>query len=522
MENKRRTLALVGLLLWTILLLFGCTKNVPAQQTEEPFAPPPPIAAVDTAEPVSQTWIVPGDRPRGTDAVWSEINAVLQDRWNTKVTVRHVPWNIWYGQSATLLAADSSPDALFVAGWGNYGKLVREKLLQPVDLAQLTRYAPDLASAITAWHDAGLRDCEVDGVSYMIPGAGNLQVRDQGVLLRGDMREQVGAGPIQTLDELDAFLMDLAEQDTGALVPWNAAPDSLLAYLQLAWFQPAAMIPVFPDFPFLACSLEESDPKVVNVLEEPSFVEALLRLRNLSVSGALSPQAIRSSLPADQLWLAGQSAVFVGSMDAVGLLHARTQLEHPEWHAEWALLNPDAKRVKEPMNTHGLGIPVGAPEMERTLLVLNELFANKALQDLSTAGLPGVHRMAGSVYVPAEKAKEYPFDGGGTWAWTNLKLMMPPAGEDWIHRRVSTYWLEKPDQLLSPRLAAFVFFHEPVARELSMLGSVLGNQAGTLLGGETDAVSDEVEVLRKAFSEAGLDTVRLEMQCQLDEFLKQP
>lgn len=477
------------------------------------------MAAVDTTEPVSQTWVVPGDRPRGADAVWTEINATLRDNWNTTVTLRHVPWNIWYGQSATLLASDSLPDALFVAGWGNYGKLARDNLLQPIDMAQLNRYAPDIASAVMAWNESGLRDCEVDGVSYMIPGAGNLHIRDQGVLLRGDLREQAGVFPIKTLDELDAFLMELAEQETGTLIPWNASPDSMLTYLQLAWFQPFTMTPVFPDFPFLACSLEETAPKVVNVLEDPSFVEALLRLRTLSVSGALSPQAMRTRLPADQLWRAGQSAVYVGAMDAVSSLYARTQLEHPEWHAEWALLNPDAKRVKESLNTHGMSIPAGAPEMERTLLVLNELFVNKDLQDLSTAGLPGVHRVAGGTYAPAEKADEYPFDGGGTWAWTNLKLMMPPAGEDWISRQVSEYWLEKPDRLLSPRLAAFVFSHEPVSRELSQLGSVLGNQGGTLLGGETATVSDEVESLRKAFEDAGMETVRLEMQRQLDAWL---
>ena len=64
------------------VLLAGCVGNARPEPTDEPYAPPPPMAVIDTGEPVAQTWVVPGERPRGTDAVWAEINAVLQARWN--------------------------------------------------------------------------------------------------------------------------------------------------------------------------------------------------------------------------------------------------------------------------------------------------------------------------------------------------------------------------------------------------------------------------------------------------------
>jgi len=58
-----------------------------------------------------------------------------------------------------------------------------------------------------------------------------------------------------------------------------------------------------------------------------------------------------------------------------------------------------------------------------------------------------------------------------------------------------------------------------VSRELAQLGTVLGNGAGTLLGGETAAISEETVRLQNAFVEAGLEPVRLEMQRQLDSYL---
>ncbi len=52
------------------------------------------------------------------------------------------------------------------------------------------------------------------------------------------------------------------------------------------------------------------------------------------------------------------------------------------------------------------------------------------------------------------------------------------------------------------------------------MGSVLGNQAGTLLGGGTNTVTDELARLNEAFLAAGMEKVQLEMQHQLDAFLK--
>ena len=517
----KKALAATALLVGCLLVLGGCSSKTPIDPVGEEIPPPPPISAVDTSEPVALSWMVPGDRPRGTDAVWTEINKSLQEQWNATVTLRHVQWQVWVSQSATLLAADSAPDAMYVAGAANYGSLAKASLLMPVTQDQLVRYAPDIAAAVSAWSDSGLRDCEIGGVSYMVPAAGNLQITDMPVLVRGDLREGLGIAPITTLDELDAFLQALAESDSEEVVPWNANPDSLLSYLWLSWFQPEEKMPVVQEFPFLAFSLAETNPKVVQVLEEPGFVDALLRLRSLSLSGALPQGAIHTRLSTEQLWMAGQSAVLIDDLNTVSTAHARTLLEHPEWRPEWVLLNPDARRVRDPLNLHGMAMPAAAEEPERTLLVLNELFADKTLQDLSTAGITGVHRIAGAVYQPGEFAKEYPYDRGGAWGWSNQSLMLPPGNGTWLRKQITDQWLGTPDRVLAPAQAAFLFDMAPVAREISALGGVLGTQAGILLGGATDTVSDEMEQLRAAFSEAGMEKVQLEMQRQLDEYLKQ-
>ena len=222
-------------------------------------------------------------------------------------------------------------------------------------------------------------------------------------------------------------------------------PSSLIAYLNLAWFAPREMMLPFQDFPFLACSLTEEAPQVRNVLAEGDFVDALLRLRALSLSGALSRQAIQTRISAEQLWRAGQSAVLIGQLDTVSAVHAETLRTHPEWAPEWVVLNTDGRRAREPMNQHGMAMPLTAPTPERTLLLLNELFSNKALQDHSTAGIPGIHRQEGSVYQPAEMALSYPYPHSGVRGWANFSLMMPPGEGEWLEQEVSARWLKNPE-----------------------------------------------------------------------------
>ncbi len=492
-----------------------------ADREEDGISPPPPIVVFDTTEPVHQIWMVPGEKPQDLEAVFAVVNETLKKEINTTIELKHIPWQVWSGQMETLLSAANPPDALYVSAWANYGKLAAENLLMAVDTDMLTRYAPKMAEGLSAYSANGLLDCEVAGKAYMVPAVGNLWVNDWPVLIRGDLRAKYGLAEVRTMDDLEAYMKALSGPDSG-IVPWNADGNSLVAYLHLRWFQPYGMDALMAEFPFLAYKAGDKKAEIKIVLEDKTFTDVLLRLHSLAMAGALPENVLYERTPAVEKWNKGESACLLADLETVSAAYDVTMRDHPEWRPERCLLNPDAKRLKQPLNRQGMAIPVGAAEPKRFLMALDLLYGNKTLQDLTVAGLPGTHREAGSgdAYIPGAGAAKYPFNGAGTWAWENRALMMAPSVNGWYLKELFDKWTAEKDRVVEAELAAFQFDPTPVAVQLTALQTAMNTEGRFLLAGVSDTVSTDMQTLLDAFVKAGIGDVRLEMQRQADLFLK--
>lgn len=498
------------------LLLTGCALN-PSVPSEEP--PPPAVPIPEIKEAVAQTWLLPGTAPVDADAVWAEINTILNEELNTTVTLTRVPWDAWWNRSKTLLAADAAPDALYVAAGANWDGLYGTGGLLALEERTLRQCAPTITGALDQWDAEWVRNSRQDGRLWLVPAIGERTVEDVPVLIRGDLRALYGMAEIATLEDLETYLTELAR--AGAkVVPWNADADGLARFLTLAWFQPLQLAPVTPDFPFLAYSITDPNPVLVNVMEDDGFLEALGRLRRLTQSGALPDSALYARTSGADMFQGGMSACLIGNAAQVGQVYASVMQRHPEWKPERCLLNPQAKRARQPVSASGMAITASAKAPERVLTTLDRMYQDQRLQDLSACGLEGTHYSldASGSLVPGDSASRYPY-AESILGWTNLSLLRPPAAGGLYVREVTTHWLEQPDLLVTPVLGAFRFDPAPVAQEMSALGAVLGNEGRQLLSGTDSAVPESLDRLREAFAQAGIEAVRVEMQRQADAWL---
>ncbi len=488
---------------------------------DDGLEPPPPIAAFDTSKEVHQVWVVPGDKPQDLDLVYAEVNKTLKKEINTTLELKYVPWQTWMGNMATLLAADNPPDAMYVSSWANYSKLASQNLLREIDTDQLAQYAPKISADLSAYTTTGLQDCQVGGKAYMVPAVGNLWVQDWPVLIRGDLRAKFGLPEIRTLDDLDEYLKTLGSAQNG-IIPWNTDGSGLMGYLQLAWYQPNGMDTPVDDLFFLAYALGDKKAQIRNVLEEKTFTDALLRLHNLAMAGAVPENVLYSRVSSQDNWNIGQSACMIADIETISSVFDGTLRDHPEWKPERYLLNPEAKRIKQPVNTHGMAMPVGVKEPERFLMALDLLYDTKSLQDLTSAGLVGTHRAAGSenAYEPGPDARKYPFSNSGVWAWSNRVLQMAPSANGWYLKETYDKWISEEGRVAGAELGAFVFDPAPVSAQLSKLQTALSTEGRFLLAGASDSVSNDMKTLLDAFMKAGLEDVRTEMQRQADLFLQ--
>jgi putative aldouronate transport system substrate-binding protein len=465
--------------------------------------------------------MVPGDKPAALASVFAVMNETLKKEINTTIELKHVPWQMWSGQAEALIAAANPPDALYVSSGANYGKLASKNLLMAIDAEMVARYAPKMSEGLSAYTANGLRDCEVAGKAYMVPAVGNLWVEDWPVLIRGDLRAKYGMSEVRTLDDLDAYLKALGGPESG-IVPWNADGNSLVAYLQMAWFQPAGMNALMQEFPFLAYKVGDKKAEVKIVLQDKTFIDVLLQLHSLAVAGALPENVLYERTSATQKWSDGKSACLIADLETISSTYDITMRDHPEWMPERCVLNPEAKRQKQPLNLHGMAIPAAAAEPERFLMALDLLYGTKELQDLSVAGLPGIHRetATGDAYSAGPDAAKYPFNEAGTWAWANRSLMMAPSVNGWYRKELFDKWTVGQDMVVEAELAAFAFDPSPVAMQLNALQTAMNTEGRFLLAGVSDTISTDVKTLQDAFLKAGIDDVRIEMQRQVDLYLK--
>ena len=498
------------------LLLCGCAGD-PPMPSDEP--PPPAVPMPETKEAVAQTWLIPGTAPADEAAVWAEVNAIHKELHNTTVTLNHVSWDSWWNRSRTLLASDALPDALYVAAGANWNGLYGTGGLLALDEGMLRQCAPTITSALDRWDAAWVRNGSLDGKLWMVPAIGERTVEDVPVLVRGDLRALYGLAEISTLDGLETYLTELARSDP-KIVPWNADGDGLSRFLSLAWFQPRNLTPVMGDFPFLAYAMTDPKPAIVNVMEDDGFIETLGRLARLTQSGALPEAALYARTSSATLFQGGMSACLISSASQVGQVYASVMNRHPEWQPERCLLNPQALRARQPVNASGMAIAASAKAPERVLSALDRMYQDQRLQDLTACGLEGTHYSldASGSLVAGAGAGRYPY-AENILGWANLSLLRPPAAGGLYVREITTHWLEQPEQLVTPALGSFQFDAAPVSQELAALGSVLGNEGRQLLSGTDGSIPQSVDRLREAFVQAGIETVRTEMQRQADAWL---
>jgi len=508
--------AWIALLLVLGLLLSGCAGNPPAPSDE---LPPPAVPVPETKEAVTQTWLLPGTAPADSPDVWAEVNAILKEELNTTVTLTRVPWDAWWNRSKTLLAADAAPDALYVAAGANWNGLYGTGGLLALEERTLRQCAPAITAALDKWDADWVRNGSQDGKLWMVPAVGERTVEDVPVLVRGDLRALYGLAEIVTLEDLEAYLTELARSDS-KVVPWNADGYSLSLFLTLAWFQPRNLAPVTGDFPFLAYAMTEQKPAIVNVMEDDGFIGALGRLRNLTQSGALPESALYARTSGADMFQGGMSACLIGNPSQVGQVYANVMKRHPEWQPERCLLNPQAKRARQPVNGSGMAVTASAEAPERVLTTLDRMYQDQRLQDLTACGLEGTHYTldASGALVPGDGASRYPYTEN-ILGWTNLSLLRPPAAGGLYLQEITAHWLAQPEMLVTPVLGGFQFNAAPVAQQMSALGTVLGNEGRQLLSGTDATVPESVDRLREAFDQAGIETVRAEMQRQADAWL---
>lgn len=509
---KKRLLCLMMAAVFGTGIITGCG----AQESQ------PSITAdgtPDTSKPVELTMYLLGDRATDFDLVYEEVNRILKEEINTTLNVKFLSWSEHDTKYSLLFSSGEDFDLIFTASnWGHYETTAAKKGFYELTEDFVQAYAPELWKTVSAdaWNQA-----KIDGKIYMVPS--NVKEYEEAVIgVRGDLMEKYCIEDITSMDELEAFFDQVVEQEE--TISPLATQGAALQWPYLLYNRGRNVVRGVPSILFTYEYVNPDNLEIEYLINSPDFLEYAKKMKEWYEKGFWSADAISSTDTPYDNWLQGKSAAMAWNLGSVVTYGQEMNKSHPEWDADFVVLQPDQPKAMSPYINNGMAINAASKNKERAMMVLNELMTNKEIQNITAYGLEGVHWNAeGDMeYLPiVENASRYPADGSCNWGWGNqeIKRTIHVQKDDRLTQKMNATrdkWDENTKT--SHILSAFAFNEENVKSEAAVVNTVVSQYFMPISLGMVDDVDAAVEEFSQKLKEAGIDKIYEEVKRQTTEF----
>ncbi|SFJ36005.1 putative aldouronate transport system substrate-binding protein [Paenibacillus sp. UNC496MF] len=456
------------------------------------------------AKAVTLKIMFPGDPPANWDEVKTEMENRMAGSLNVKLNVVFIPWSDVRQKRQVSLSSAEDYDLI----WDNSPvQNIAAGLYEPLD-ALIDQYGPDIKAVRSAEQmDAN----KVNGKLYAVPLEVNF-IRPWTFVIRKDIREKLGVGPITKYDELIDFMYKVKEKEPG-LTPYIPNGAEHIGLKLAGMLDPTANLASVLNYPGLYT--KGNDGKVYNIFDDmdPLIMSTFEQNYKLYQDGILAKDdlTLRNSEFAK-----GKAAVSTFNDFGVNL-STRTTLEKsvPGATAEaFTLYSPDMKLNSTYKAGNFIAVPVVSKNKERAVQFLNWL-NQKDNYDLLAYGIKGKNweEAGDGLYKPIQ-ANPYagiPF----AWGW-NPKLDRIDASfpEDVI---ALNKWQRDPSYFTPDILAGFTFDPSPVANEAAQLTNAGSEFYDPIVMGVTEPNEGLAKFKKAAYGD--VKKVQAEYQKQLDAYL---
>ncbi|TYP76633.1 ABC transporter substrate-binding protein [Paenibacillus methanolicus] len=521
---KKKAWLGVMLLLLISMLVSACSGNSgngnqeesaspPAAETTEPSANASP-EGIDTSEPVTLKMVLLGSKPTDTDDVYAEVNKILKEKINATIELRYLDWNEYNQKYPLLFAANEDFDLIFASSWAFYQPTARKDGFLELTEDMLKTYAP----ATWAQQDPlGWEQAKVDGKIYMVP-SDYFESGHGMVILRGDLREKYNLPEVKSQADFVKFLSTVAKNEKG-MTAFGGPSTSLNGVALPIMFNDLERVFVHGSAP-LVYDMKSEHPKLYNYLDDSKYIEKLNTLYDMAQQGIWPKDAIVSKTDWAAAFKEGKTAAHHGNLLTLAATMEAITLAHPEWKPEVIDLVPDAKRIRAPFHSNGIGIHATSKHPERALMALDLLRHDKELFDLTTYGIKGKHwePVGDGKYRSLPGSTGYPPDGACPWGWRTQGMyrQLEGAAGDLL---ASTYDKWKKNNIVDLKLATFVLDDANIKNELAALANVQKTYLLPIYHGLVKP-EDGIPEVQEKLKQAGIDKVQAEMQKQIDAFVQ--
>lgn len=464
------------------------------------------VMAQEQLEEVTLKIMLPGDRPAQMDEIIAEAERrMAEDGLNIRLDVIFIPWSD-LGNITIRLAAGEEVDLVFDAPWLAFEQNVAQEFYIPLnDL--LAEYGPNVLALRpeAMWEANGF-----EGVYYAVP-LGTQLTGGKSWQYRRDIADDLGFGPIQTLDDMEAFLYAVKE-NVPNITPLGFGPDGPVTHL--LYNHPDLALRGYRAGLMDVLYFRGNDTTIRNMFEErdPTFWGYVERVAQWRADGLLPPEIA----PGDQYTIGVGGVAVTPANDFGATPQLRQQVAELGGEVGWfALINRDEQPVASFIVGNMIAVPYSSRNPERAIMFLN--WANeKENYDLLAYGIEGVHweAVGESLYRPNPDNlyRWYPF----AWVWNPVLDRLDASALDGVLEW--TAWASDADNVRVSALLGFRFDAEPVLNEVSELSALYDQYFKPLSFGVVDDI-DAWWAEYEAAAGSLVSRIQAEYQAQIDAFL---
>lgn len=508
---KRIVVMVLVLSLALSIVLAGCTSNGGKKATEETSTNVNTQNAEDAQKsetqelkPVTLKWFYVADTQADQDKVFEEANKLVNEKINATVDFQPIDMGSYGEKLKVIIATGEVFDICWTSSWLNsYVDNALKAAYYPLDDLMAT-YAPTLKASIADkyWDATKLRD---GGNIYAVP---NMQyiAFTPALAFRKDLVDKYNLGDainnIKTYNDLDPILKTIKDNEP------NVYP---FFYQDIQISDESNYQVAMPGAPLYAMT---SDPslKLLTAPELPSFVEGWKAARNFYNKGYIPKDALAMKNDLTNLVKAGK----VFSTGAWYKPGVETELKNQYNGIDFVVkaTTPtyvDPIQVRPTMNA----ISRTSPNPERAIMFLELMNTDKKLYNLLVHGIENTHytKLEGDYIEPIKDTKY------GVFNWVmgsvfNDYLLKGDASDKWEQTKKS---MEEAKQTPTSGLALNL---DALKNELAQIDSVVKEFYDPLQYGVVDTDATLAKYSDK-LKKAGIDTVKAEVQKQLDAWLAQ-
>lgn len=519
---KKRALSVLLTMVLALSLLAGCGSSK-KEDTKTSGSNDTPVEGgltyngVDISKSEKIILYLLGDKSKDFDKVYDEINKILKEKINTTVEVKFLSWSEHDKKYPLLFSGGEDFDLIFTASsWGHYEQTVAMGGFEPLTADFVQKYAPEIWSTVP---EMGWSQAKINGEAFMVPNYQNEFSADI-VAIRGDLMEKYGYNEIASWDQLVAFYGDVAANEKG-ITPLGVNGGALEFPFLLD--NGVAKVAGGPSELFVYNTVDPNNLDITYTLDWAAFTDYCKAVKEMYDKGFWSADSLATKEERQDGFLKGTAASFFWNVGSVKNFVNQVNKEHPEWKATLYDISPNVPKKVSSYINNGVAINAASKKKERAMMVLNEFYTNKQINNLASLGIEGVHweAVGEDKFTALPAVDDYGIDSNCNWGWTNLNMKRTefneaPTAADTQSQAITDAWNAsvKPYHIYD----GFVFNSEHVSSEVAAVDAVVSQYFTPLLCGMAGDVDTAMAELRNQLDNAGIQAIYDEMKKQVDEY----